>query len=44
MRDTINDSLEWINLDELDIYLDYLDNNQTDKYNCFSITFEIPPL
>lgn len=32
------------NLDELDIYLDYLDNNQTDKYNCFSITFEIPPL
>lgn len=32
------------NLDELDIYLDYLDNNQTDKYNCFSIKFEIPPL
>ena len=32
------------NLDELDIYLDYLDNNQTDKFNCFSIKFEIAPL
>ena len=32
------------NLDELDIYLDYLDNNQTDKFDCFSIKFEIAPL
>ena len=32
------------NLNELDIYLDYLDNNQTDKFNCFSIIFEISPL
>ena len=32
------------NLNELDIYLDYLDNNQTDKFNCFSIKFEITPL
>lgn len=32
------------NLNELDIYLDYLDNNQTDKFNCFSIKFEIAPL
>ena len=31
-------------LDELDIYLDYLDSNQTDKFNCFSIKFEIAPL
>ena len=32
------------NLDELDIYLDYLDNNQTDKFDCFCIKFEIAPL
>ena len=32
------------NLNELDIYLDYLDSNQTDKFNCFSIKFEITPL
>ena len=32
------------NLNELDIYLDYLDSNQTDKFNCFSIKFEIAPL
>lgn len=31
------------NLNELDIYLDYLDSNQTDKFNCFSIKFEITP-
>lgn len=31
-------------LDELDIYLDYLDNNQTDKFDCFYIKFEIAPL
>ena len=32
------------NLNELDIYLDYLDSNQTDKFNCFSIKFEVTPL
>jgi len=31
------------NLDELDIYLDCLDNNETDKFDCFKIVFEIPP-
>lgn len=31
------------NLNELDIYLDYLDSNQTYKFNCFSIKFEITP-
>lgn len=32
------------NLSELDIYLDYLDSNQTDKFDCFSIKFEVTPL
>lgn len=32
------------NLDELDIYLDYLDNNETEKFNCFNIIFEIAPV
>ena len=32
------------NLDELDIYLDYLDTNETDKFDCFNIIFEIPPI
>lgn len=32
------------NLDELDIYLDYLKNNQTDKFDCFKIIFDISPL
>lgn len=32
------------NLDELDIYLDYLDNNETEKFNCFNIVFEIAPI
>lgn len=31
------------NLDELDIYLDYLDNGETDKFKCFNIDFELPP-
>lgn len=31
------------NLDELDIYLDYLENNETEKFDCFNIIFEIPP-
>lgn len=30
------------NIDELDIYLDYLENNETDKFDCFDIKFEIP--
>ena len=30
------------NIDELDIYLDYLENNETDKFDCFNIKFEIP--
>ena len=32
------------NLDELDIYLDYLENNETENFKCFSIIFEIPPV
>lgn len=32
------------NLDELDIYLDCLDSNETDKFECFNIKFEIPPV
>lgn len=31
-------------IDELDIYLDYLENNETDKFDCFDIKFEIPPV
>ena len=31
------------NIDELDIYLDYLENNETDKFKCFNIKFEIAP-
>ena len=31
-------------IDELDIYLDYLENNETDKFDCFEIKFEIPPV
>lgn len=31
------------NLDELDIYLDYLADNETHKFNCFKIIFEITP-
>lgn len=32
------------NLDELDIYLDCLENNETKKFKCFNIIFEIPPI
>ena len=32
------------NLDELDIYLDCLENEETDKFKCFDIVFEIPPM
>lgn len=32
------------NLDELDIYLDYLENNETHKFNCFKIIFDIAPI
>lgn len=31
------------NLDELDIYLDYLAENETEKFNCFNIEFESLP-
>ena len=31
------------NLDELDIYLDCLENNETEKFKCFNIIFKIPP-
>lgn len=31
------------NLDELDIYLDYLAENETEKFNCFNIEFEALP-
>lgn len=30
-------------LDELDIYLDYLETGETDKFQIFNIKFEIPP-
>lgn len=32
------------NLDELDIYLDYLAENETEKFNCFNIEFEAMPV
>ena len=31
------------NLDELDIYLDYLADNETHKFSCFKIIFEVAP-
>ena len=31
-------------LDELDIYLDYLERGQTNKFNCFKIIFETAPI
>lgn len=31
------------NLDELDIYLDYLSSGETNKFNCFKIIFDLPP-
>lgn len=32
------------NKDELDIYLDYLEDNETDKFDCFKIVFDIAPV
>ena len=31
------------NLDELDIYLDYLETGETNNFDCFEIIFELPP-
>ncbi len=31
-------------VDELDIYLDYLEDNQTGRFECFEIEFEIAPV
>lgn len=31
------------NLDELDIYLDYLENGETQKFDCFKIIFKVAP-
>ncbi len=31
-------------LDELDIYLDYLDDNETKKFECFDIVFDVAPV
>ena len=31
------------NLDELDIYLSYLEDNQAYEFSCFEIKFEIMP-
>ena len=31
------------NLDELDLYLNCLENDELDKFNCFKIIFEITP-
>lgn len=31
------------NLDELDIYLDYLDSNELDKFNIFNVKYEVTP-
>ena len=32
------------NLDELDIYLDYLEDGETDKFDCFNVVFEFTPI
>ena len=32
------------NIDELDIYLDYLENNETNKFNLFQVVFEVAPV
>jgi len=32
------------NLDELDIYLDYLETNELEKFDCFKIVFDIAPV
>ena len=31
------------NLDELDIYLDYLEDGETNKFDCFKVVFQLPP-
>lgn len=32
------------NLDELDIYLDYLEEGKTDNFKCFNIVFDVAPI
>lgn len=32
------------NLDELDIYLDYLENGELHNFNCFNVIFDVAPL
>ena len=32
------------NLDELDIYLDYLDSNEIEKFKIFDVKYEIAPM
>lgn len=32
------------NLDELDIYLDYLENGEIHNFNCFNVIFDVAPL
>ena len=32
------------NIDELDIYLDYLETNEIDKFDCFKIVFDVAPV
>lgn len=32
------------NIDELDIYLDYLEDNEIEKFDCFNIIFEVAPM
>lgn len=32
------------NLSELDLYLDYLDNKENEKFECFKIIFDVPPV
>lgn len=32
------------NIDELDIYLDYLESGEPQKFDCFNIIFEFPPM
>ena len=31
-------------LSELDLYLDYLDNKENGKFDCFKIIFDVPPV
>lgn len=32
------------NIDELDIYLAYLETNELDKFDIFDVVFDIPPI